>query len=640
MSYELLAIAKAAPTRAGQAVDALRHAAVRVPGATDLEEGARGSAALALVATDPPGGSEGELQRTGETVSAVVATNARGLSIAAGPTEQSRSAGSEAGHVRITLGPAGHVRVNGDGIGTVPVYWFADESGLYVSTHLASLVSLGAPATLDQAAALEYLVLLHPLGNRTILNSVRVLPPGGLLEWSPAGGVRVEARPIFTPNDEAMSDAEAIETFAGIWATVLGEMFERHADRRVALGVSGGLDSRAVAAGSALVGARPLTFAYGSEHVVESRVAAEVAATLGFDHLRLPVVNERLMPQAASILARLDGVHSPAEMYERWFGPTLSTVADVLVNGAGGGPLWGDDKSMGLREPGAVTSRTVRHYGGAISAVQQFLAADVRAGLTQVISEGVASTFTTWSQWDRADLSVFWRIANRQVRWGNALVTAVRRDGMMSETPFLDSRFLRFCAALTSEQRLNGTLHLKVQREVFGRTAGIGRGDDGNSPDSLSHVYWSSDRRYAAQLAELTSRHPIAGMRRAGRRAGNVAAQRLDRRFSANAASRWWDERTNVFPLDLWARTRAPFADRLATFVQSSNAVPGLISEDALAAAGTALRAGRGAPVATVAKIATLGHWLRDFESREQDRHREQDRRDTVRVSQPPSVDV
>ncbi len=569
-------------------------------------------------------------------VSAVVATNARGLSAGAGPIEEARSVGSEAGHVRITIEPDGRVRVSGDGIGAVPVYWFADEHGLYVSTHLASLVSLGVPARLDQGASLEYLVLLHPLGDQTILNGVRVLPPGGLLEWSPLGGARVQARPIFTPNNDAMSDAEAIETFEDVWKTLLGEMFERNAERRVALGVSGGLDSRAVAAGSALVGARPLTFAYGTEQVIESRVAAEVAATLGFDHLQLPVVDERLMPAAPSILARLDGVHSPAEMYELWFGQTLSTVADVLVNGAGGGPLWGDEKSMGLRQPNEIVNATVRRYGGAIAAIRPFLDADVRDGLTSVLADGVASSLSTWSGWDRSDLSVFWRIANRQVRWGNALVTAVRRGGMRSETPFLDSRFLRFCAALTAEQRLNGRLHLKVQRQVFTRTAGIGRGDDGNSPDSLNHVYWSSDRGYGAQLAQLASRHPIAGLRRVGRRAGAVGARRLDQRYAANAVTKWWDERTNVFPLDLWAQTRATFADRIATFVQSSMAVPGLVSEDAIAAAVSALQAGRGVPVATVAKVASLGHWLSDFESREQNLHREQSSRDPALVSRPP----
>lgn len=636
MSYELLAIARTRPGNAEQMVAQLRHAAARVPGATGCEVESCGPGAVALVASNPAGGSQGELRGAAGLVSAVVATNAQGLSIGGGSIEIARSAGAEAGHVRVEVEHQGLVRVSGDGIGAVPVYWFADEDGLYVSTHLASLVSLGVPPALDEAAALEYTVLLHPLGDRTIVDSVRVLPPGGLLEWSPQAESRVEARPIFTPDDGAMNDADAIERFRSVWATVIGEMFERNSERRVAVGVSGGLDSRAVAAGAALIGARPLTFAYGAEHAIESRVAAEVAATLGFDHLRLPVVNARLMPEAPSILARLDGVHSPAEMYELWFGRTLSTVADVLVNGAGGGPLWGDEKSMGLRDPAAITKATMRRYSGDITAAQQFLRPEVRAGLRDVLTDGVASTLSTWAAWDRADLSVFWRIANRQVRWGNALVTAVRRDGMISETPFLDSRFLRFCAALTAEQRLNGHLHLMVQRQLFGKTAGIIRGDDGNSPEALSHVYWSSDRRYVAQLAELTVRHPIAGLRRAGRRAGAVGARRLDRRQPANAASKWWYERTDVFPLDLWARTRTVFADRLATLAESSSALPGLVSEDALATACSALRAGRGSPVAALARVATLGHWLDDFQTRARDFHHQFDDRDRVLASGPP----
>ncbi|HIZ37822.1 MAG TPA: asparagine synthase C-terminal domain-containing protein [Candidatus Ruania gallistercoris] len=618
MSQELLVVASARRDLERTAAT-VRYAAERVPGATGCHVESRGSAAVAVVSTDPPGGSTGALRSDAGLVSAVVATNAAGLGFGHGPIDASRAVGSEAGHVRVVIDHQGLVRVSGDGIGAVPLYWFADDDGLYLSTHLASLVSLGVPAEVDDAAALEYLVLLHPLGDRTILDSVRVLPPGGLLEWSPQEGPRVKARPLFAPDADAMNDTDAIERFQGIWATVIGDLFERHGDRRVALGVSGGLDSRAVAAGSALVGARPLTFAYGTEHVIESRVAAEVAATLGFDHLRLPVVDERLMPEAPSIIARLDGVHSPAEMFELWFGRTLSTMADVLVNGAGGGPLWGDEKSMGLRDPRAITAATIRRYSGEIAAIEPYLDRDRRTDLTQVLTDGVAATLSEWSQWDRADISVFWRIANRQVRWGNALVTAVRRAGMTSETPFLDSRFLRFCAALTPEQRLNGHLHLKVHRQLFAQTAGIGRGDDGNSPRMLSHVYWSSDRRYAAQLAELTFRHPVAGMRRVGRRAGVVGARMLDRRYSANAVTTWWDERTSVFPLDLWARTRATLADRLASLAESATAMPALVSEDALASATSALRAGRGTSVAALAKVATLGHWLNDFRARELD---------------------
>lgn len=636
MSYELLVIARAQPPQTKHAAAQLRRAAMQLPGATNCHVESQGPVAVALVATDPAGGSQGELCRTAGTVSAVVATNTRGLSTGLGPVEVARSAGSEAGHVRVSVEPDGRVRVSGDGIGAVPVYWYADEGGLYISTHLASLVSLGVPAAVHEAAALEYLVLLHPLGERTLLDSVRVLPPGGLLEWSPQESPRVQARPLFTPADDAMRDVEAIEGFRSVWSTVLEEMFERNADRRVALGVSGGLDSRAVAAGSTLVGARPLTFAYGAEHVIESRVAAEVAATLGLDHLRLPVVDERLMPEAHSILARLDGVHSPAEMYELWFGDTLSAVADVLVNGAGGGPLWGDEKSLGLRDPVAITETTIRRYGGDVSAVQQFLTADLRDSLATGLTDGVASTLASWTEWDRADLSVFWRIANRQVRWGNALVTAVRRNGFTSETPFLDSRFLRFSAALTPEQRLNGRLHLLAQQQLFSRTAGIRRGDDGNSPDRLSHVYWSSDRPYASQLADLTVRHPIAGLRRAVRRAGTVGARRLDRRYSANIATKWWEERTNVFPIDMWARTRAIFAERLVALAESSPAMPALVSEDALAAACADLRAGRSVPVAAVARVATLGHWLDDFRTRERSFRRDADAQNAIFVSGPP----
>lgn len=612
MTGEVLLVAGPDDPRASARRSRLvRHAAERVPGAIGHRVAETATTAVAVVDVGAP---VSLLDETAGTVLAAVASTAAGLELAAGDPGKSRTAGAEAGHVAIRVAADGSVLIAVDGMASVPAYWAETDGQLLVSTQLAGLVSLGLSADADERGVLEYLVMLHPLQDRTLLRSARVVPPGGTVSWSPGRAAHVAAHPLFVPDDAAMGDDEAVAVFGGVWADVIGSMYERNRGRRLALGLSGGLDSRSIAAATASLGEHPATFAYGTTRQYESRVAATVARTLGFAHTEYPVTDDHLMPGAADIADRLDGAHSPAEMYELWFASTLADSADVLVNGAGGGPLWGDEKTLGLTSAATVTATVWGRYAGAANGAAPYLTSSAAGSLAGDVRAGIAASLEPWDLSAREDMTVFWRVANRQVRWGNMLLNAVRRSGLRTEAPFLDARFLRFAARLTADQRRNGRLHLRAHRELFGPTAGIGRGDDGNSPRHLNHVYWSGESSYLRQLALLGSRHPVSAARRAGRRAVDVGTHIVRSRLSVSAPADWWETRSSVFPIELWGRTRPSFAGRLADLAASVPAVHPMFSADAFGQAADALRAGRfTGSAAALARAATAAHWLADY---------------------------
>ena len=594
----------------------LEHAASQVPGGASWQTFEDEWTAVALVDTTPEGGTATSFERT----------PASGLTVVLGASQAAVEevtrgvagawSGHEHGHVQVVIAPDGTVDISTDGTGTIPSFWGDTDGGFAFATHLASLVSLGVSPSLDEVASMEYLVMLHPLGTRTVLAEASLLPPGGRLQASPGSAPKLSVQPLYVPSGEVMGDTEAVHEFAQLWSAITDDMLARTESQRLAVGLSGGLDSRAIGVESSRRGRRLHAFTYGSSVTKPARVATEVARILQLDHTLLPLSDDRLMPRPAEMASRLDGAHSPAEMYELWFGPTLKGFADVVVNGKAGGILWGDEKALGINDSATLLGVLERRYAREVAAMAPFLEQGVSGSARDRLRSSLRDSLADWDSGVRSDMVTFWNVHNRQFRWGNMLSTALRRSGLYLEAPFMDARFLRFSSRLTPAQRMNGRLHLRVHRELFSRTADVPRSDDGNSPRRLNHVYWSGEPSLATQFAHLAREHPVSAMRRAsGRFQGNVA-KRLGQAPRLSRVGDQYATRQSVFAADVWLRTNEAYRGRLVDFLGSSTPPP-MISSQAVERAVEALSAGA-VPTGALrlARVATLLAWSQDFSRR------------------------
>lgn len=611
MSHEILLIAgfPDAPSRARRS-QVIAHAASMVPGSTSWSVIESPTAAAALVETSPAGGSFAATTERSGGGRLTVATTPQGLTPADGANA---GCGAEAGHLRVVLDPDGSVVVATDGVGFLPGYWGTSGGELFVATHLASLVSLGLPADVDEQGLIEYLTMLHPMQDRTLLRAASLLSAGMSLRWQ---GQRwtVTQQPLFMPSPDSLSDDEVVAAFAEFWPQVVVDAC--NGPGRTSLGLSGGLDSRAIAEAAVGIGRRPVTYTYGAAPAREAVVAARVAQVLELPHIAVPVSDDRLLAHAADSSQVLDGSHSVSEMYELWFSDLLRSFTDVIVNGLAGGPLWGDDKAVGLADPRAVLDRQWKRYGTEVDRITPFLSADLRAGARDVIRRSLSDSLAVWDLAARPDMVIFWKIANRQLRWGNMLVNALRRAGLRTTAPFLDSRFLWLATRLTADQRRNGRLYLRAHREIFRRTAGIGRSDDGNAPRSLDHVYWSGESPFVRQLMTLTRHHPVSGMRRGWHLSTHVALSRLRSQLPIGGLADRADMRQSVFPADVWLRTRPLYAGRLIALLEA-NQRDDVLCPAAVEAAVASIRSRRPTtPALTLGKIAAAQAWLADYERR------------------------
>ncbi|WP_165962771.1 asparagine synthase-related protein [Occultella glacieicola] len=616
MSHEALLVA--GPP--GQAEADRRRALVtaaagRLPGAGTFRVLESDTYCVALAETDPVGGTFARLQELpGGAATLDIGTARSG--VGAAHSEKVSGAGSEAGRIVVDLAPAGAATISADGAAYLPGYWAEIGASFLFSTHLASLVSLGLPADMDEQGLAEYLVALHPFGERTLLRNARILGAGAVVRWHLGSGTRVTTDPLFAPSDDALNDSEAIEEFGRVWRAVIGDIATRTTDERPLLGLSGGLDSRAIAVQAADLGFRPMSYTYGSTVTYEGRVAARLAADLELPHTMIPVSDTDVLRDAPDAFFLLDGAHSPAEMYELWFRNRLTNLTSTVINGLAGGPLWGDDKGLGVRGADQALDRQWHRYAGEARVIGRLLDPGFGTDLPTMVRSGLADSMSAWDMDARGDMVIFWKFANRQTRWGGMLINSLRRIGIRTEAPFLDARFLKFAARLSMDQRRNGNLYLRAHRELFSRAAGIPRSDDGNSPNGLDHVYWSGDSSFLSQLAGLTRTHPVSGARRALRRAQQVGAEWVSSRTPFDAPARAVEVRRSVFPADLWLRTRPAYSERLLAILEGAAANP-IFSAPALESAIRSVQHGRPEVGAlTLAKIATAHAWSVDYGDR------------------------
>ncbi|WP_053208017.1 asparagine synthetase B family protein [Jiangella muralis] len=618
MSHELLVVAGAG--RGGTAAarsSAVQRAAALLPGAQSHDHAETATAAAALVTCSPAGGGAGSVRRTGDTLQVAVGVPEVTADPAAG-IGLDRTAGAEGRHVVVTAGADGTVEVRNDGVGMIPVFWALADDQLLVSTHLASLVSLGAPPAVDELGLLEYLTMLHPIGERTVLAAGRILPAGGTLTWRPGGPAEVTSTPIFLPSSTRLTDDEAVAEFRELWPSVIAGILDRHPAARTAVSLSGGLDSRAVAATVSDLGAELTTFTYGSRRNRETRIAALVADRVRLPHLTLPVTDDRLLADAVAETTRLDGAHTPAELYDTWFLDAIRAQAGTVINGHAGGPLWGDEKAHGLTGRPEIMRAVWSRYAGAVPYLQPYLAdAGLAAGMAAAVQESILDSLRPWDFAERSDQITFWQVANRQTRWGNMMVNAMRRGGVYVETPFLDGRFLEYLTRLRPEHRRNGRLYLRIHREAITRTADIPRSDDGNPPAALTHLFWTGDESFRRQWLRMTAEHPVSGLRRGGRRATGRLAAVARARTGVSYFADVLDEKSAVFPAELLLRTRPVYADRLAAMLRAGAEAGGVLKGDVLADAADAVAAGRPtAPPLLLARVATAALWTADFAQR------------------------
>ena len=191
----------------------------------------------------------------------------------------------------------GGIAVINDVFGRLPTYVHLRDGCLILSRDLRRLTQVLGAADFDRMALAQYLLLGFPLGNRSWFAGIEYLEPASLITISPAqASIKVTRLHEFNLEGEEHRNRSATEN-----ASNLAGLFRQACRQRAGgagenvVSLSGGLDSRAVAAGLRReeIPFTAATFLNSLQtNAADVRVAARVAESLGVEwqlfHLRPP----------------------------------------------------------------------------------------------------------------------------------------------------------------------------------------------------------------------------------------------------------------------------------------------------------------------------------------------------------------
>lgn len=209
--------------------------------------------------------------------------------------------------------PARRVVLRTDRYGFAPLYWRKLDGAVAFSTSALLLARVPPAAAADRGAIAELIAFEHVLGERTHAQGVAALPLGHHLVLD-ATGVRVQKHFRFAdiPLDARLTPRRAVPGLLRAWRDASGELLRRSASRRVVVPLSGGLDSRLLAATASELGASLETFTFGQRlasgaEPPDVTIARQVAGALGVPWRFLEFSDSWVSDHAESAVRLTDG---------------------------------------------------------------------------------------------------------------------------------------------------------------------------------------------------------------------------------------------------------------------------------------------------------------------------------------------
>jgi hypothetical protein len=239
-----------------------------------------------------------------------------------------------------------------DRYGTMPVYYAIKSNRLIFASELKAVVQDTDKKEINYQSIAELFSFGHLFGNKTMFQDIHLIPPGSYIKYSAKGLEEVQywdypyfEETYFPGRIRKRESNNLQDELAHIMRNAAKRMGNNSQD--ILLSLSGGLDSRYVAALYHQAGMRNMTaFTMGPEASEDQMYAKEVARRLGFNHYPFAINPEKVWQDAAIFSFVSDGmsmIHGPLQNFEPmqfFYGEKRIVAYSQMCDALFGSTLW------------------------------------------------------------------------------------------------------------------------------------------------------------------------------------------------------------------------------------------------------------------------------------------------------------
>lgn len=430
---------------------------------------------------------------------------------------------------------AGEVRVVCDRYGLHAFFW-VQRDGLFAfaSEAKALLAVPGVGREVDPEGLATFLLLGEHFKDDTMLAGVRIAP-GAAHVRSSGDAPRVESwwRIRYTSAVAAAEERAAAEE--------AGRLFRRGVERqtadrrRIAVPLSGGLDSRICLAGVPRARAPELsTFTWGDPGCLDRTFARRTARVCGARHHDLDYRYEGLAAAAERGAWIVDGVAGATDFHILPFVPDLAAEAEVVLNGFAGDVLLGGNfhwRSVRDLPPDELALATFAKRNDALPADElDAIAHPATRAAARDLPASFAAAYRSHAHEDPLGTQDAFLLDSRIRRW-TSFGTQLLRTRLLSRAPFYDNDFFDLVAKVPPAWRTDHRFYRAMLLATFPEVARIGwqtTGVPASWPPGIFRPAGVVARRGLGLVERLTggvirSPFPVARLARAFR--GPLAAR-------------------------------------------------------------------------------------------------------------------
>lgn len=362
-----------------------------------------------------------------------------------------------------------------DWVGSVPVYCAAVGAG-YIASSLEPVVVDGAGFTVDDfymPGVLSLLINGHFIGDRTLFDGMRIVRGDTKARWD---GERFVTRQLdsVVPGEDLWTTGsdELVDQMAVLSRNAIEGCLSESSSW--VLPLSGGLDSRMIAAVGAEMGVTMRAYTYGASRWNEVVYAKAVAKRLGLSWKRIDLGTDYL---AGASRMWADWFGSSLHFHGMYQVPFLDALADEpggrIVHGFMGDPLAGNHVTdMVASHAGRIGPRAIKlnseHWG--VEQARLFFRESIDDALDELdraqqaeIDAVDGSDFQKYmflDFWNRQRLFIFYHPMMYDYYRGVS-------------TPFVDREYARFCMRLPRLALEGRDLQVKMIQRYYPRMAEI-----------------------------------------------------------------------------------------------------------------------------------------------------------------------